>query len=58
MSSKTQSQFRRNPCFTEKEKKIAAVKCEKYFSNFNVHQNQLGILLKIDSDSVNLGWSL
>ena len=58
MSSKTQSQFRRNPCFTEREKKIATVKCEKYFSNFNVHQNQLGILLKIDSDSVNLGWSL
>ena len=58
MSSKTQSQFRRNPCFTEREKKIATVKCKKHFSNFNVHQNQLGILLKIDSDSINLGWSL
>ena len=42
----------------EREKKIAAVKCKKHFSNFNVHQNQLGILLKIDSDSINLGWSL
>lgn len=58
MSSKSQSQFRRNPNFTEREKTIATVKCKKYFSNFNVHQNQLGILLKIDSDSVNLGWSL
>ena len=58
MSSKSQSQFRRNPSFTEREKIIATVECKKYFSNFNVHQNQLGILLKIDSDSVNLGWSL
>ena len=56
MSSKSQSQFRRNPSFTEREKIIATVECKKYFSNFNVHQNQLGILLKIDSDSVNLGW--
>lgn len=65
MSSKTQSQFRGNSCFTKREretqnlKKVATVKCEKkYFSNFKMYKNQLGILLKIDSDSVNLGWSL
>lgn len=35
------------------------LKCEKkYLSNFNMHKNQLGVLLKTDSDSVNLGWNL
>lgn len=40
-------------------KKVATVKCKKnYLSEFNVYKNPIWILLKIDSDSVNLGRSL